>query len=318
MADVSGERAQLLVIGAIALAILLIAVALALNTAVVGELHAGHTDRTTHHERAALGYEAGVERGIAGLIVRVNDDPGDWETVDTDLATDIDVWAEAAGTGHAREGVTTGVTLQDLAYDTRIVQDERREYTDHAGNENWTLAEDVSDVQGYEITLDGDELPHVAQCANQDDCFQLVVADEDDNQWALEAYVDGGNDITVRTTEDKERCETEEFDLTLDVTTGTIEGHECTFTPFTEDDGLSAPYTISYVHGQNANGTYELTVGDHPLEGAAEEDERFAAGDGSPRIEPQIRSAQVTVRYRTSGIEYQTETTIQPEGQADG
>lgn len=312
MADVErGDRGQLLIVSAIGLAILLTALALALNTAAFAGTHAAESDNGLHEQRAAIGYQASAERAVADLMAVNN-------TTESDLRAAVEDWEELTRAEYARDGAVTHVSVTDTTVENRIVQDDTRNFTDRSGAENWTVASNATSVEGYEMLLEATALSSSDDCATAGACFTLTVEDEDGDAWRLFASNTSENEsveITVETSNGStETCTAAASSAPINVTDGVFvddSGAECSFTSFTEDDGVTAPYTIRYDSATNVTGTYTLTVTGNVVEGSIEDDERYAT-TGSPRITPQIRAANVSISYRSPQLTYHGRIRVVP------
>lgn len=308
MADLTGgsdSRGQLLIVTAIGLAVLLVLMALALNTAVVGEIHVAQAADSLQGERGAAQYEDAVRRGVADLVDTITDE--DEYDLEDDLKHEVAVWNELAAPAYARDGVATNVSVDGLV--TVVVQDDSRAFTSADGNDSWTVAEDVSDVRGYEMTIAEEDLVETDDCTADGDCFSLTV----DGSWRLFAYkTPGDGDIVVEVdASDSATCRTSDQSVSIDITGGTFDHPDCDdeFTPFRDDSGVDAPYTLAYDNGNNASGTYDLAV-----DGGIDDDARYGADGESPRLE---HAVAVALEYRTVSLEYETTVWVST-GEDDG
>lgn len=316
MADVERtDRAQLLIVSAIGLAILLTALALALNTAAHAGTHVAETDNSLHEQQAALGYQASAERAVADLMAGNN-------TTESDLRAAVRDWNELTSAEYARDGVVTDVSVTSTTVENRIVQDDTRNFTDRSGAENWTVASNATAVASYGMELDAAELSSSDDCAASGECFTLTVEDEDGDAWRLFAANVSKNEtveMEVRTANgSSDTCTAAASSASINVTEGVFvneSGAECSFTSFTEDSAVTAPYTIRYDTATNVTGTYNLTVTGNVVDGSIEDDERYAT-DGSSRIHPDVRSANASISYRSPDLTYHGRIRIVP-GDAD-
>jgi hypothetical protein len=141
MADVErGERGQLLIVSAIGLAILLTALALALNTAAFAGAHVAATDNSLHERQAAIQYQESVERAVADLMVLNN-------TTEGGLRADVETWDELTMAQYLHDSAVTDASLVNATVENRIVQDETRTFTDQSGAADWIVAENASASQ---------------------------------------------------------------------------------------------------------------------------------------------------------------------------
>lgn len=304
MADVDRtDRAQLLIVSAIGLAVLLTALALALNTAAYAGAHVAETDNSLHEQEAAIGYQASAKRAVADLLAVNN-------STESDVRAALGDWNELTSAEYARDGAVTDVAVVDTTVENRIVQDDTRNFTDRSGAEPWTVASNATAVEGYEMELEASELSSSDDCTASGECFTLTVEDEDGDAWRLFAATTSENgtvEVEVRTANGStDTCTAAASSAPVNVTSGVFvdeTGAECSFRSFTEDSEVTPPYTIRYDSATNVTGTYSLTVTGTVVEGSIADDERYAT-TGSPRIHPDIRSANVSITYRSPELTY--------------
>lgn len=308
MADLtprSRDRGQLLIITGLGIALFVVLLALALNTAVFGEVHVATTDGNVHEERTAVAYEDSVARGVDDLILPVNDetDP-EYDARRRALEREIGNWSETTARLHGRDGVSTRVSLAEAHFETDVVHDnESRVFTNRSGHATWTVVGGMDDAERYEITVTDEAAVAPGDCFGKDDCFNVTV---NGGAWVMSIY-EKDSDIAVKV-EGEGECTTAS-PARINLTAGTLDGASC-FTPFFEDPDVAAPYAVRYANADNASGTYEITkiVGTEPA------DEHYYGPESgrSPRLAPRLVAANVTVRYRSSELYYENEIRVDP------
>lgn len=311
------DRAQLLIVAAIGIAILLTVLALALNTAVYGGVHVAQTDNSLHEERAALEYQHGVDRAVAGLIAANADTEIDYDDIERDLRRDVDRWNDLTRREYAGDDAVTNASITDVTFESRIVQDENQSFavqSDRSDRSNWTVADDVSTVEAFELGLHNDSLATDDCSPGGGDCFTLEIEGDGGETWRLfaNATADGeGVTITVESPDGTtDTCETIESTASVNVTAGTFDDGSgpCSFTSFRDGD-VDPPYTVQYVNADNVTGAYDLTVSGKVVEESIAEDDRYGT-TGSPRLEARIHTATVAVEYRSPDLTYRTELRV--------
>lgn len=316
MADVAArpdDRAQLLIAAAIGIAILLTVLALALNTAVYGEVHVAQTDNSLHEERGAIGYQHSVDRAVTGLIAANADNETEYDDLESGLRGDVDRWNDLTGREYAGDDAVTNASITDVTFESRIVQDENQTFAVQANRSNrsdWTVADGVSAVEAFELQIHNDSLATDA-CPTEGDCFTLEVEGDGGERWRLFANATANGEGVTITAESPDgtvdTCETTESTASVNVTAGTFDDGSgpCSFTSFLDDD-IDPPYTVRFANADNVTGTYDLTVSGKVVEGTIAEDDRYGT-TGSPRIEARIDTATVAVEYRSPDLTYRTE-----------
>lgn len=306
------DRAQLLVIAAVGIAILLALMALVLNAAVFGEVHVAQTGESLSQERGTLEYLTAVEQGVGGLLAPVSATSNTSGDLESELETEVDTWVELARPAYERDGIRTDAALTGVGFESTVVQDDEQAFRANNTLSNWTVVADTPEVREFElnVTTDGLATPDDDCTDANASCFALSV----DDTWELFVY-DNGTELAItvdNSSSDPEYCRTGETSVVINVTAGTFGADgTCSFRSFLEDDAVDPPYTLEYVNGENVTGTYEVVV-----EGPVTNDERFAKA-GSPRLEMRIDRADVFVRYRSVRLSFETEIRVEP-GENDG
>jgi hypothetical protein len=322
MADVTGrraDRAQLLIVAAIGIGILLIALALALNTAVYAEIHVSKTDNSGHEQRQAIQYQESVQRAVDGMIA-----PADGDRLnESELRANVQTWNTLIRPQYTRDGVATNASITATTADNQITQDTARVFEDQSGSTDWTVASNVSSVEAYETEIHADDLETTTDCTSGT-CFTLTVEGGDGDSWTLVAANSTGDETTVDVEVETANgssynCTSEASSATVTVTNGTVikeDGTECSFSSFTNDPALEAPYTLRYENADNASGTYNLSATGTIVEELVTDDSRYGT-TGSPRIDSAVVAANVSVRYRSPALTYEAVARVAP-GETDG
>lgn len=321
MADVArrANRGQLLVITALALAVMLSLMALTLNTAVFGEVYVAQTDENLRDEREAVQFQAGAQRGVAGLLPAINERYDEYDALENGLEREIANWTGLAKREYAHDAIAANASLAAVSFETLVIQNESRDFTDQNGSAAWTVAENVSSASGYEMNVSEEALVETSDCAGGSACFALTV-DGENASWRMFVYTTGNTTtaITVKSSAGTENCDTTNASVVINVTDGVFDdgGDACAFTTFLGDAAVDPPYTVAYTNANNVSGTYALTVPGRIVTGRIADDDRYGT-TGSPRLDPRIAAANVTVRFRSLDLVYVSERRVSP-GEADG
>lgn len=298
MADLTesgDDRGQLLIVASVGFAIVLIALALALNTAVYSDVHVSQADTGSLEERSATQYQHSVERGIATILPVTGENATESELEGT-LKQEVELWENLTKSQYARDGVATNLTLAGVTYQDRIVHDnESRPFESGADTTDWTVASNATDATEYQLTVRNDSL-----ASSDTDAFTLEVVGDSNNNWTLSAYSTASSEIAVDIN-GSQQYTTDQSSLQVDVATGVFNetGETEQFTSFVDD--LDAPYEIQYTNADNVTGTYVLYDDDLTVT-----DSNY--GDvGSPRVDLQIGSATITVDYHSPALRYRND-----------
>ncbi|NHX36229.1 MULTISPECIES: DUF7261 family protein [Halolamina] len=307
MADVD-DRGQLLLVGALTLAVMLVALAVLLNAAI-------YTGNVATRDAGTGAGEAIEYENEATTMAQSSIDAAEgsnYSEVRGNFTDSVQGWSELAHTHSGASLAATNLTTVDLTNGSRIAQQSDRNFTDDNGNSNWTVAGD-SHARAFRMNVTQGSLRTGAT-----DAFQ-VTFDDGTDEWGIYLYQDGGNvSITVEDETDTEVGDGCTVDpgtddrAIVDVTGGTLAGQECPEMQFFEN--LSGAYTIGYVDALNGsgneqvNGTYSLVVDRQQgsLVTGADEDA------GAPTVAPALYSADLSVTYRAADLLYQSEFRVAP------
>jgi len=307
----SRDRGQLLLVGALALAVLFVALALLLNTAIyTGNLatrDAG-VDAAPAIEYAADSRAAGAE-AVWSVNYRNNTT---YPELNAAFRGTVGRWDGLATHHRAVAGDLAAAEVAAVTNGTRIEQDDAaRNFTSAGESENWTVASgsDLSGVRAMRFAVDASEL-----ASGPSDAFHVNVTSGGVTR-SLYVYANGGDDTEVRVVDDGTELASRSFDpgadgtLVVDVSNGSVEG-----TAYPELRTLldvGAGTEIEYRYGNAAEGTYTMVLdepeSDLSLPGLVDDD------SGQPYWTPAIHGATFEVTYRTSELDYEARIEVKPE-----
>ncbi|MFC7045640.1 hypothetical protein ACFQH6_09695 [Halobacteriaceae archaeon GCM10025711] len=312
MADVSlrpaDDRGQVIIVAGLAIAVILVALVLLLNTVIYADNLA--TRGVDVGGGDALAVNDTVVDGVGGLIDQENAQGYDSATyVRSNVSDGITRIDTLLSRQYAQRGVVADVATVALHDGTLIRQtDATRNLTNASGASAWTLAENVEDTRGVVFTVDRSDLQD-----GRTGAFQVLVDGTD--QWRAYIYhKTATNDIAVAvdtpSTAATEVCSVTASTATVDLTRGTINGTHCPGLEFAE--GVSAPYTVEFVDSHQAVGTYNVTVNSTTVDGT-----NFVSDDSGPTESTAVYSAVVDVRYETPRLTYADRVRIAPGNRHD-
>ncbi|WP_049980475.1 DUF7261 family protein [Halolamina rubra] len=305
MADVD-DRGQLLLVGALTLAVMLVALAVLLNAAI-------YTGNVATRDAGTGAGEAIEYEGEARTMAQASIDGVDGDSyaeIRGNFTDSVDGWDDLVHTHSAASLAATNVTTADMTNGSRIGQDTDRNFTDDNGNSTWTVAED-SHARAFRLNVTQGDLASGAS-----DAFQVTFNDSTD-EWGVYVHTNSDDNVSVTVENETDTevgsCTVDPGDddrAVIDITDGTVAGQDCPELRFFEN--LSGTYTVGYVDtldgGEQVNGTYSLVV-DQPegsLVTGADEDA------GAPAVSPALYSANLSVTYRSSDLLYKSEIRVAP------
>ena len=287
--DEDPSRAQIVLVGALAIAFIVLGIVVVFNTSLYAE-NVDSTGTVSSVNQAEQVRDAGGH-SVAGLAYRMNE--GNY-TSESDLATTMNgnasnlsaVWQSLYARSQPT-AVNVSLDESNSEYGVRVFQPTNNDFRAHDGGnlENWDVTptgSSYADVGRFDLTLERDALE-----TSPSDAFHIGARGGDgsgNEAWrviwfvndsdALDVYVGSGsgsaptnwaneteatptcNDITVGPT------------IEVDMVNGSVEGTSCTF-EFTEDidfvpgeDG----YQVRFVNGGNAEGQYDVHLSNTAFE----------------------------------------------------
>ncbi|WP_336036958.1 hypothetical protein [Halobacterium yunchengense] len=301
-------RGQLLLVAALGLAVAFVVLALVLNAVVYTENLATRNHGQTDD---VLGYERGAESAVGGLVAASNrENHTDYGTLGAALEADVATWDENASVLAAAGGHVTEASVAGVENGTRVLQSDRRAFTNAAGDGDWTAATGADGTRRFHV---------VATPTSSTDPLTFTVADGTAS-WSVRVAADGGaTDVTVSRNGSQVAAHTHGADtVSLDLTEGTVNG--TSVENWTYAEGVTPSYDLAVEHGGNAEGRYVFVV-DRPrpallaaLPGGTYED---AYADASPRSTPAIYRADVAVSAVDDRVTYATNASVAPESGPD-
>ncbi|WP_410765041.1 hypothetical protein [Haloferax sp. DFSO60] len=304
MADVMrDERGQLMLVAALAIAVLLVGLALTLNTAIYTENLATRTTDT--HLSDANAYGEALEEGTGGLLDAVNREGGTYGELETKFDSSYENWSSATATLGAARGRVTNTTRVDETRGTRIAQSNASlDFT--GGSDDWTVSTNEH-VRGIRFNVSRNSLE------TGSDPFELVLDDGSDTVTTELSRNATHVIVTVDAPSGVSTCETPvgagEY-VTIDVTDGMLGRQPCSALDAIHDD-LDGTLTVEFEEGSKAVGTYELYTDD--LYTAFDEawDGLFGPDTG-PTSEPALYAVDVSYVFQSGETRVEREVRIAP------
>lgn len=318
MADVSrgpvpDDRGQLFLVGAILLALVLVTLALLLNTVI-------YTDNVATRDAStdvapAIEYESSSIAATERIVDEVNDHGGSVDAADltADTLSNVSRWGDAVSAHRAVRGSSTGISNATVTNGSRVYQDPNGgNFTPHDGSEaNWTLAENAT-VRNFTITGNLSDAP-----TEPDDAFH-VAFDDGEDRYTVHLHGNGAGTDCVSVRDDDEQelnrtCIDGSPEVVVDLANGTIAPKDNTTDTAAFDvsffENVSRGHEVGFVNGDEIEGGYELFVDTKPDD---LEDDTFHTGDRSeePFAEHAVYDVEYELVYRSPTLRYETCTRV--------
>jgi len=305
------DRGQLLLVGALALAVLFVALALLLNTAI----YTGNLATRDAGVDAAPVIEYTAESRTAGVeaIRSVNDrNNSDLTNLSTALRSTITRWDEQASHHRAVGGDLAAVEVAGVTNGTRIQQDDdSRDFTNETGGEDWTVAadSDLSGIRSLRFAVEESTLAY-NPTIGPDEVFTVEI-DSDTGTTTLYVYdTDDEPEVHVNDGGDTGTCQSDTGGtFVIDVANESVGGASCPALSNLTDVG--GDISVDFRDSHRAGGTYSMVL-DEQQSGLSTLGVDDADG-GTPYWTDAIYSAQFNVTYRTEDIDYAAGIEVRPE-----
>lgn len=310
----SRDRAQLLLVGAFALAVVFVALALVVNAAIYTENLA--TRGTVPGSDDALEQRHQVEQSVGAVIEYVNEynytSLGDIQGNVENISRDVN-----------RQQILMGRAI-NVKYDSkvegrRITQrnESNRAFTNNTDFPEWVLATGVDNTRGFTI-----EVTDLNQLSSGSPF--TVVANDSGKTWEMEID-DSSKDLTVSVNSDgdTESCDrsVSGTEAVIDVTNGLVVGEPCAalrkLTAGGENMSFAndlSSYDIEFENGNNIAGNYSLVIDSTSpnVNSLYDASSDITPPSDVPYYTDAIYSVTVEYAYQTPDVAYVTEIEVAP------
>lgn len=305
---VTTERAQLVLAGSIAVALVLISMTLVLNSVVYTENIAGGSSVEVTGDVNEFDREA--RRNTAGLTIRTNHGTkyDSQSAVRDDLSSHFANYSRILTESYADTGsVYVNVTYEDTTeFGSRIVQSEDANFSRDDGTPQWTPFDSDNDlgwfVANFEIENVSESTPFVVEFTNSTgSTLRLEFEKSPTNELEVTSILDGNTESDVECTPSRGR-------VLLNVVDGESYNGDCEF----ESLGLlDPPYSqLRFDNGESARGKYDFVVDNssdiHPFIGSCSSEPA-----NRPCEALAAWTVEVTIQYETNDISYEATREIE-------
>lgn len=310
--DRGDDRAQVILITGLTLAVLFVGVVLLLNTVIYTENLA--TRGVDAGGAEAIEFRDGVAEDLAGILEREHRNATDGNARDAFNAS-AETYARTVAELRARDGAVADVRVNGSTVEGGhfIAQAEtesgyRTMTAPNGSTANWTVVSGATRARNYRLTVDSTSV------ADGEDGAFTIVADGGDGNWSLSLSNGTADaiDVTVRNgTGGTSRTfgHGPDENVTVDLTAGTVNGQR--FPGLVWAEGVQNEtepydaYDIRYENGDRATGTYGFVVDDRdgssPLNGSSR-----------PSVVDGIYGVEVEVFHRTPELTYRDVIRLAP------
>jgi len=311
------ERGQILLIAAFTLAVIFVALALVINSAIFTENLASQGEVAGSSE--ALTYQHQVRQGVTEAMAYAN--RYEYSNPESSVQASVVAMNEQGSHQQATAGQIVDVEFGGSESGWRIADNTsggstfENESTPVA-DQDWQLAEAVDRTRDVRINVTDPS----ALSGGPATAFTLEANESLSSVWEVRLWLDGSEVVVdVRTGNGRNgECRVPATSpVEVDVTRGLVDGQRCHALTRSGtggnrmwwETGVSAPYDVWVKNGDQVRGNYSMVIQGTPnsdgLSGGP------AAGDDPYRTDA-IYSTTVRYLYRTSQVTYETEIEVTP------
>lgn len=308
--DRSGGRAQLILIGAIALAVVIIGLTVVVNSVYVTQVDSISEASPQIDEAREFEYES--NKGTRSLVMRLNHRN---RTLTADelaavVSDNVTAYSHLMAESYASSrGSYASLTYNNggSAFGSRVVQAEDNIFTSKTANQSkWYVGQSgvYRKMGWFSLNVDvqnSSEAPTYLNVSSRSEWVNYSINRTTDSGTKLRIHSNvsnAGNTTAL--------CDPSRDRVLLDVVQGDAFTDDCTFNGTAEID---PPYTVRYVHGDNLVGKYELVYNEsvsstsrYPVCNSGPGDSIEPADE--PCSAPAVWIANVSTRFAGSELDY--------------
>jgi hypothetical protein len=324
--SVARDRAQLILVGALALAVTLVAIALVLNSAIYTHNLASRY-QSPADSSATFARDARI--GAGGLLDHANDESSNYGGISGLYVLALEDYEESSARVVAPNGRSISFDHQSHVRGVRVIDDTSGEFDPRTHDPtNWTVASEVR-IRQFNVTVDDVDVSQSNSTTDdqlsspaEPGAFFVTVEDDSGTARYVAVYNDSTGTPLVMVHNGSSPlgvCSTGSFPAELDLTGERFGGTTCPALGAIGD--LSGPRAVRFNQSNDVTGTYGLTADLRINDGATGRDAFNDTVDtanygshcsgptyhppgisGTPRVSPAWYSADLIVNHSDSDV----------------
>lgn len=302
------DRAQLLLVGSVLVAAIVIGLVVVINTVLVTENVA--KGESLDRARDTAQFDSQARRNVRSLVLRLNHDdrnvsaPDLTENVHRNFSNYSRLLAEAYS---LREPIWVNISYDNSSstWGTRIVKASDGEFTAPSGNSDWEPVSDHRKIGRFVVNLNVSE--------TTTETFYFNISNRTGHHVNISMRAQGGGDnsnIVVNSPRQTgaSECDPANGRVLVDVLSGTAFTGNCEFKA-PRNVGLQGPFNLTVTNGDDAHGKFGLVVNEtvSPPSGSYPDCQSFPQETCEA---PVIWAANATVQYESAAIVYEQEHNV--------
>lgn len=326
LADSSArDRAQLLLIAGLVMAVSFVVLALTLNTVIYTENLATRSSDIAGGDDATRFLDE-TKAGLGSVLHFTNRNTNEsLDKIHETAIANIAVWRNTTGRIYSMNGVVTNISNVRITNGSRVLQtDGSRNFSDARANSNWTLASGATGIRQFGFNVTVASLTDSTQSPDETSDVFYVRFTNPSTEWKVFIYQNQSDSNSLNVTVRNETAD-ETFDpcsargdhIFVNISAATVGGDSCSALSFVSE--FESSFTITYnetipaLGESNANGTYHMMLDTPDL--AASPGPKLHDGPGtSPWADAAAYAFEFDAIYETSQLRYNASVFLAPEG----
>ena len=302
------DRAQLILVGGLVVAVGLVALAIVLNSGIYTHNLASRADPTASE---AVGHTAAVRDSVGGLVeYEVGHNPDDTSEQVRNVTDGTSNVSAQVARASARRGLLTNATVNATVNGTTVNQTGDRNFSDSTTATDWVVATDAHGVRDFRMnatqaSLNETSTPLTGSVFN-------VTFDSGGSEFVVSVYNDSHTTSLLVTDTTAGRsfgpCTDTGARTVVDITEATVAGEHCAALGRIED--LPRPYDVEFDQADNVTGSYSLVANTTSVDVGS-------PGDAGPSEMETLYAVWVEIAFQSQRVDYRTNVTVAP-GEFDG
>lgn len=318
LAPREGDRGQIILIAAFAMAVTFVTLALVVNSAIFTENLASRGETSGSDEALLVRHEVEIATGSAIEYANTHNETSN-ATLAESLRDSVRNVSAVMTEQHATGGKIVTVEGPTAIENGTRIRDEtpggssfENASVSGATKTDWRVASDVAETRAYRMNVTGvNRTDNFGGPVNEQ--FRLVLTEGTDTWRMNVTRDDSANEYKIGVENGDGETGVCAVDDTVDyfhvdLTAGLVDGEPCPALSFAE--GVSSPYDVDYRQGDEVTGNYSLVVNEESV--SSNDNLASSSGSDDPYWTPAIYAANVTYRYDGPDLTYNTTVRAAP------
>ncbi|NHN49588.1 hypothetical protein G9464_18625 [Halostella sp. JP-L12] len=303
------DRAQLVLVGSVAIAFIILSLVVVFNTVLFTNNLAARG--AVEEVEDASEFQQQVDRELPELVKHVENGTDSNDKVVENVDENVTVYGDLLAESYADTSpqyVDVRFNKSSTVNGTRVVQEDGGTFVSADSDTDWHPVEDSDPRNVSDFIINVDTGPDYSSAVSY---FNITLRSEGGSEQdiTLEMYTTGSNELVLNqyqgNTLEKSCTESDPSGVvSVNVTNGSINGDGCTFDSMEQ---LTAPYSVSYDDSDKIEGNYSFIVNGTDYDGRSDYNTRN--GD-DPYANVILLEAGVDLDFESRSVTYESNQTV--------